>query len=164
MIGFDVDKQRDGLRALSRALAAESDGKALKRDLGKRLRAIMQPLREQVVRRLLSTGGASHPGERMRDAVARQTRAGVRFSGRNTGVNLVQRTRGMPRGFNMAGRAMNREEGWNPTSLGGTTVHQHATPVEWFDKPTQGSTDGAREAVQAAMEDMAQRIAARAKR
>lgn len=164
VIEFEVDRQRNGLTALSRALAAEADGKALKRDLAKNLRTIMQPLRAQVIRRLMSTGGSSHAGQSMRDAIARQTRAGVRFSGRNTGVNLVQRARGMPRGFNMAGRAMNRTEGWNPTTLGGTTVHQHARPAEWFDEPTHASVDEARRATQDAMEDMARRLAERARR
>lgn len=160
MLGFEVDKQRNGLTALSRALAAESDGKALKRDLAKRLRAVMQPVREQVVRRLMSTGGASHEGQSLRQAVAKQTRAGVRFSGRNTGVNLVQRTRGMPRGFNMAGRAMNRAEGWQAHA----TARQHARPAEWFDQPAKASTDEARRATMEAMEDMARRLAERARR
>lgn len=33
----------------------------------------------------------------------------------------------------MAGGALNRKEGWNPTSLGGISVHQQVTPTEWFD-------------------------------
>jgi hypothetical protein len=160
VIEFEVEQTRNGLTALSRAVAAESDGKALKRDLGKRLRAVMEPVRQQVIRRLQSTGGSAHEGPRLRDAVARQTRAGVRFSGRNTGVNLVQRTRGMPRGFNMAGRAMNRAEGWQAHA----TARQHARPAEWFDEPAKASVDEARRAALAAMEDMARRLAERAKR
>jgi len=164
VIEFDVDKARNGLTALSRALAQESDGKALKRDLGKKLRALMDPLRAQVVRRLMQTGGSGHPGAGLREAIARQTRAGVRFSGRNTGVNLVQRARGMPRDFQYAGRAFNRVEGWNPKSLGGATMHQQAQPVEWFDEPTSKSTEEARQAAMEAMEDMARRLAERAGR
>jgi hypothetical protein len=163
MFEFKVEEERHFLQALGRALAAESDGKALKRDLAKQLRQVIQPLRAQVLRRLMSIGGSTHSGSGLRESVGRQTRAGVRFSGKNTGVNLVQRSRGMPRNFPMAGRALNREEGWTPTSLGGTKVHQQATPVEWFDEPAQQSTDEARRAVKQALEDMAQRIANRAR-
>lgn len=163
MLEIKIEEERNNLQGLARALAAETDGKALKRDLAKQLRQVIQPLRAQVLRRLMSIGGSAHSGTGLREAVGRQTRAGVRFSGRNTGVNLVQKARGMPRGFNMAGRALNREEGWNPTSLGGTQVHQQATPVEWFDEPTQQSTREARRAVAQALEDMAERIANRAR-
>lgn len=164
MIELSIDQQRQGLTALSKAIAEESDGKALKRDFAKRLREVIQPIRAQVIRRLMQTGGSSHPGPGMREAIARQVRAGVRFSGRDTGVNLVQRARGMPRGFNMAGRAFNRAEGWTPTALGGVQVHQLATPTEWFDQPTKDSVDEARRAAAEVMEDMARRLAERARR
>lgn len=161
MIKLSIEEQRSGLQAIGRALARESDGKALKRDLAKNLRKVMEPIKAQVVGRLLSVSSSGHPGESMRQAIAKQTRAGVRFSGRNTGVNLIQRGKGMPRGFRYAGRAFNRPDGWTPTALGGVQVHQQATPTEWFDQPTKQSTEKARQAVTDAMEDMARRLAAR---
>lgn len=165
MIELSVDQQRNGLKLLAKAMAEESDGKALKQDLAKRLRTIMNPLRLQVIARLMSTGGGKpHPGESLRQAVAKQTRAGVRFSGRNVGVNIVQRARGMPRNFPYAGNAMNSVDGWNPTTLGGIQVHQQVRPVEWFDQPARGSEDEARRKVQAAMEDMATRLANRTRK
>lgn len=162
MIELSSDQQ--ALKDLGRAVAAEADGKTLKRELAKRLRGIMDPLKSEVVRRLMATGGGGHPGQSMRQAVAKQVRAGVRFSGRNTGVNLVQRARGMPREFPYAGRAMNRDEGWKPRTLGGATAQQYATPAGWFDEPTKDTRADAQRQVKAAMDDMARRLAARAQR
>lgn len=156
MIELSIDAQRSGLQQIARALKAEEDGKRLKRELAKNLRTVMEPIRQQMLARLMRVGS----GE-MSQAIARSVRPGVRFSGRNTGVSLVQRARGMPRNFPYAGRAFNRVEGWHPKNLGGVTIHQVATPVQWFDEPTKGAQVEARLAVIEAVEDMSRRLAAR---
>jgi hypothetical protein len=163
VIELSVDQQRDAMKAVARAMAAESDGKALKRDLAKRLRSIMDPLKVQVTQRLMQIPTTGHEGESLRQAVKRQVRAATRFSGRNTGVSLTQRARSMPRSFQYAGRALNRPEGWQPISLGGATLHQEARPVEWFDEPTSRSAEKAKREVTEALADMARRIADRSK-
>lgn len=165
MIELSADAQRTALRALGRAVEAEADGKKLKRELAKELRGVIEPLRQQVIARLMRIRSAGHPGPSLRRAVARQTRAAVRFRGDNTGVSLVQRARGMPRDFRYAGRALNRPEGWRPQALGGVRVQQLATPAEWFDQPVGDTATAvdARRAIDRTLEDMARRIARRAK-
>jgi hypothetical protein len=86
--------------------------------------------RRAAVRALPSKG---HSGQNMRQAIARSIRAATRWSGKSGGVSVIQRGRGMPRDFRYAGRAFNREEGWNPTNLAGEVETQKVRPAEWFD-------------------------------
>lgn len=147
------------MRRLGLAMKVHSDGKTLKKDISKRLRKIVGPLAKEQklrVRRLPSKG---HPGASMRQAVARQIRAATRWSGKDVGVSVIQRARGMPRDFNMAGRAFNREEGWHPTTLGGEAIHQQAIPTGWFDDVTVGVRPEATREIRAAMDDLAGKIA-----
>lgn len=159
MISYDSDLP-EALQAIARAVGSEADGRKLKRELAKRIRGVMEPARQKVIARLLALPSQGRSGISMRQAIARQTRASVRFKGRDTGVSLVQRARGMPRDFQYAGRAFNRPEGWNVTTLGGAQVVQQMRPVEWFDQPIQDFVPTeARMEVWLALEDTARRIA-----
>lgn len=133
MIRIDDSDLRRAMFHLARAMRAEGVSKKIKRDTSKRLRELMRPMVEKRRAAVLSLPSSGHSGEQMRAAIAKQIRAATRWSGKNGGVSIIQRGRGMPRGFNMAGRAFNRAEGWNPQNLGGESVHQQVTPVEWFD-------------------------------
>lgn len=164
MIELSTDQQRDGLRALGRAFAAESDGKQLKKELAAELRKVVEPIKDRQVRQILAVRSSGHRGAGIRQAIARQTRAGVRFGGRDVGVNIIQRTRGMPRNFRFAGRAMNRAQGWSPQSLGGVVRQQFARPTGWFDDAGDGMSADAVRAASQVMERMAARLAARAGR
>jgi hypothetical protein len=75
----------------------------------------------------------------MRAAVAKKVVAATRWSGKSGGVSVIQRARGLPRNFQMAGRAFNRASGWDPQNLAGETMHQEMTPVEWFDAEADNS-------------------------
>src|SRR4051812_26258771 len=105
------------MRTMRRALKQAEDGKVLQRELAKRLRKFMQPLVAAQRTRVLRLPSKGHPGESMRQAVARQTRAATRWSGKNAGIQIIQRARSMPRDFNMAGRMFNRDGGWEPQNL-----------------------------------------------
>jgi len=156
---------REALQALDRALAAEEGGKRLKRDLAKRLRGVMEPIRQRTITRVLALPSSGHSGESMRQAIARQTRAAVRFRGDNTGVSLIQRARGMPRNFQYAGRAFNRTEGWHPKTLSGQVVTQQIRPAKWFDEPVADvGVSEIKAQIVDALEDMAARIAGTVKK
>lgn len=159
MIDLDSDI-KEKMADLKRAMAEASTGKELKRQLSKRLRDIMNPIvQEQRMRVLrLPSKGPAH-GQSMRQAIARQTKAATRWSGRNMGVSVIQRARSMPRGFDYAGRAFNRAEGWNPTTLGGETEHQQMRPAQWFDDVTKGERPNVAQKVHAALEETAAKIA-----
>jgi len=158
MIEMDSDI-KEKMAFLKKAMAEASNGKAIKRELAKELRTIMNPLVAQQrarVMRLPSKGGHS---QSMRQAIARQTKAATRWSGRNMGVQVIQRARSMPRNFQYAGRVFNREEGWNPTTLGGETHHQQIRPAQWFDGATHGQKEPIGRKVHHALEEAAAKIA-----
>lgn len=161
---IDLDSDiKEKMLAIKRAMAAGAGGKTLKRDLSKKLRGLMNPLVAEQRRRVLALPSKGGSRASLRQAVARQTRGATRWSGQNMGVSVIQRARAMPRGFNMAGRMLNREEGWNPTTLGGETRHQVARPSGWFDSPTHGKREEAARQVHAALEETAAKIASSAR-
>jgi hypothetical protein len=158
MIELDGSDMRRAMQGLRRGMAASSD-KTIKRDVSKRLRQIMDPAVRQLRTRVMQLPSKGHKGQSMRAAIAKQTKAATRWSGQNTGVSIIQRARGMPRDFRMAGRAFNRSEGWQPQALGGITMHQQVRPAGWFDGGIDG---GLRRRAQGqmieALEDAAGRI------
>ncbi len=160
-IRIDSDVQAQ-MRRLGLALRVHSDGKTLKKDIAKRLRKIAGPLAKEQKARVLRLPSKGHAGSSMRQAIARQTRAATRWGGRDVGISVIQRARGMPRDFNMAGRAFNREDGWHPTTLGGESVHQQMTPTGWLDDVPVGVRPDAAREVRAALDDLAAKIAASA--
>lgn len=161
MAGIRIDSDIQAqMRRLGIVLRTHSEGKTLKKDISKRLRKIAGPLAKEQKTRVLRLPSKGHAGTSMRQAIARQTRAATRWGGKDVGVSVIQRARGMPRDFNMAGRAFNREEGWHPTTLGGESVHQQMTPTGWFDDVTMGVRPEAAREVRDALDDLAAKIAA----
>lgn len=146
------------MRTMGRAFKQAEDGKVLKRELSKRIRKLGAPLAaEQRARvRSLPSSRGGRPG--LRQAVARQTRVATRWSGRNAGVSIIQRARSMPRGFNMAGRMLNRGE-WHPSAFGAAPVTQHVRPTGWFDQPVLEARPLIGRQVREAIEDTAAKIA-----
>lgn len=162
MIEMDTDLKEKMIH-LRKAMAEATDGKVIKRELAKELRGLLNPLvakQRAAVMRLPSRGG-SH-GQSMRAAIARQTKAATRWSGDNIGVQVIQRARSMPRGFQFAGRAFNRAEGWNPQTLGGETIHQQIRPAQWFDGQTTGVRAETTRQVHEALNRAATKMAAKA--
>lgn len=158
MIDLDSDI-KEKMAHLKKAMAEAADGKVLKKELAKELRGIMNPLVAEQRRKVLSLPSKGGHSQSMRQAVARQTKAATRWSGRNMGVQIIQRARSMPRNFNMAGRMFNRADGWNPTTLGGETVHQQMRPAGWFDDVTAGQRPEVGRKVHQALERTAAKIA-----
>jgi hypothetical protein len=157
--------EQEGLQSLARALKAEADGKALRRDLSKQLRAALDPIKEEARSNLMGIASAGlNQGVPLRTAVAQNLKAEARLSGRSTGARLRVRRKGMPRAFHNAPKALNTPKGWRHRVFGGDVwVQQLAIPAEWFDRATRAGHDQARDATLQAMEDMAARIADRAK-
>lgn len=162
MISMDSDI-RQKMAKLKAAMAEAEDGKVFKREVSKRLRDLGRPMEQRMKRRVLALPSKGHPGQSMRSAIARQTRSATRWSGRDVGVSVIQRARGMPRDFRMAGRMFNRQEGWNPTSLGGVQEHQQIRPARWFDGETVGVRPEAQREMIRALDAAADTIARRAR-
>lgn len=152
--------------AVGEAMKAEEDGKALRRDLLRELRAIGTPIVPDVqsaVRQLPDISPAvAEP--RLREAIASQTKLSVRMSGRYTGLRVWISTKGDPRGFRFAARAMNRGRGWRHPVFGTSAwVVQRSGREAWFESTVMRRKQEARDGVVAAVDAMARRIAARAK-
>lgn len=162
MIELDSDI-KEKMVFLKKAMAEGATGKTLKRELSKQLRDLMNPMVAEQRRKVLALPSKGGHTQSMRQAVARQTKAATRWSGKSMGVQIIQRARSMPRNFNMAGRMFNREDGWNPTSLGGETFHQQIRPAGWFDDVTAGQRPEVGRKVHKALEDAAAKIAASAR-
>lgn len=162
MIEMDSDI-KEKMARLKHAMAEAANGKDLKRELSKELRGLMNPLVTEQRGRVLRLPSKGGHGQSMRQAIARQTKAATRWSGRSGGVSVIQRARSMPRGFNMAGRMFNRENGWTPSTLGGESVHQQMRPAQWFDGATTGVRPEAAQKVHEALERTAAKIAASAR-
>jgi hypothetical protein len=135
MIRMDDRDLRRAMNHLAKAFKADKANKVIKRETSKRLRKALAPMvadRKARVLALPSRGGP-RPGGSMRQAVARKTVGATRWTGKNTGVSIIQRARGMPRDFQYAGRMFNRAEGWHPQNLAGEVETQIMTPSRWFD-------------------------------
>lgn len=164
MIQLDGSDIAQAMRALNRSMNA-GNSKAIKRIASKRLRLAAAPLAAEMKTRVLGlpSQGRSRGGS-MRQAIARQTRVNTRWSGKNAGVSVVQRSRGMPRDFRMAGRMFNREEGWSPSNLAGETTHQEMTPANWFDGAAMGKRKDIQRHVVGALAEVADTMAQAAHR
>lgn len=162
-VEYTVDQQ--AIHAISAAMKAEADGKALRRDLLREMREVGKPLvpvLQAAVRSLpdVSPAAAAPP---LRDAVARQITVGARMSGRYTGLKVTVGTKRDPRGFRFAGRRMNSRRGWKHPVFGTDTwVEQQGR--QWFEPPIVERQWEMQAAVMAAVEAMARRIADRAHR
>jgi hypothetical protein len=150
---------RKKMTMLASAFKQGTASKTMKRELSKRLRTVAKPLEMRMKARVLRLPSKGHPGPSMRQAIAQKTKAATRWSGDSMGVSVKQRGRGMPRNFAMAGRSFNREDGWNPTTLGGIQTHQEMRPAEWFDGETAGIRPEMQREVLRALDEAAATIA-----
>lgn len=163
-IEYTVDQR--AIHVVRDAMAAEADGKALRRDLLREIRAAGRPLVPELqaaVRALPDVSpAAAEPS--LRSAVAQQVAVGARLTGRATGLRVTVGTKKDPRGFRFAGRKLNRRAGWRHPVFGDQDRWVTQAGRQWFEPTILARRDDVRRAVLAAVEQMAQRIAARAKR
>lgn len=163
-VDYTVDQR--AAHVIRDAMAAEADGKALRRDLLRELRDAARPLVPELQSAVRALPDAS-PAEAvpsLREAVASQITVGARLSGRSTGVKVTVGTKKDPRGFKFAARKLNRRSGWKHPVFGNRDVWVTQTGREWFEPTILAKREQVRGAVVTAIESMAQRIAARAKR
>lgn len=148
-----------------RALRAESDGKYLKRDLSREIRAAVRPATDSAkaaVKAIPSHGGP-RDGAALRQAVAQQVRPQIRYSGKSAGVSVRVGKRNMPRGFKNAPRRLNRGQWRHPVYLTGRWVTQTIRPG-WFDETMRRGKPQYRRGVERAVSQMANRLASRGSR
>ncbi|MET9411271.1 hypothetical protein ABZX90_36840 [Streptomyces sp. NPDC002935] len=161
---FDLQCTHEGLDSLVRALREEEDGKQLRKDLAKNMRDALRPGAEHAksaVMGMISTGGLP-TSPALRTAIARKIRPEVKLGGRWSGARVKAFKTKNIRGFPNAPKRTNRASGWRHPVFGNREVWaQQRGKIGWFDRSFQGREGLYKEAVEAAMNDMAQRIASR---
>lgn len=148
------------LEQLEAALQFEADGKALKRDLGARLAEAVEPALPIVRSELMAMGGDMGVSPPLRAAVSNALTIKVRYSGAAPGVRVAISRRGMPRGFQDAARRINQGE-WSHPVYGRGSVTQTGRKG-FFDNTLNDRREEMREAIEKALQDMAERISKRA--
>lgn len=154
----------EGLAALVRAIRAEEDGKQLRKELARDMRDALRPGAAQAKNQIMSMASAglsTAPG--LRSAVAKKIRPEVKLGGRWSGARVKAFKTKNVRHFPNAPKRLNRAGGWRHPVFGNRDVwvNQHGK-VDWFDRSFQGREGTYKAAVEAAMENMARRIASRA--
>lgn len=153
----------EGLHALVRALREEEDGRQLRRELARNLRAALRPAAAEAkssIMAMSSSGLTSAPA--LRSSIARKIRPEIKLGGRWSGARVKAfKTPGI-RNFKNAPKRTNRASGWRHPVFGNRDewVQQHGKLL-WFDRAFQGREGQYLHAVREAMDEMARRIASR---
>jgi len=154
-----------GLAALTRAIRAEEDGKQLRKELAANMRDALRPGADQAkssIMGMVSLHGGTTPA--LRTSIARKIRPEVKLGGRWSGARVKAFKTKNIRGFPNAPKRTNRASGWRHPVWGDREnwVHQRGK-LEWFDRAFRGREGLYKQAVEEAMENMARRIASRAR-
>ena len=156
---FRVEVDQGDLRKLVRALNREADGKELRRDLVEGLKTAVEPFAQLARSSILSMSSSGRyqvePG--LRESIASQIAVEAKTGGRNAGVSVIARKRGMPRGFRNAPKLTNRRT-WRHRVFGmDVWVNQRGKPG-WFDDTLKRADPAAERAAKQAMDNVAKRI------
>lgn len=154
-------KAPDELHALIRAIAAEADGKELKKDLRRSIRVALKPAADSAKASIRSMGTTSrHYGTPLRAAIAKKVSIQVQMTRKTSGASVRARTTPMVRDFRHAAKYTNRKK-WRRRSFGGEEWTDQIGKPGWFDDAMKERRDEYRRAVIDAMEAMAKRISER---
>lgn len=168
---IQLSVQQSQLAELAARLAKEADGRRLRLELARNLRAAVAPAVAEVksgamqIKRSESNGARPTRKNPVADsdislgaAIARGVTAQVRMKGRSAGVSVKAKKSGMPRGFVNAPKRINAQKFRHPVFRKTTWVEQVGAPG-FFDTPLHRDRLAYRAACVKAMEDMANRIA-----
>ena len=158
--GLSFTIQSDDLAHMAKILRKEADGKALRKELAANLRKASEPARDAARSSIMQmhSAGLPHEGEPLREAIARRIVTEARLSGRSTGAKVKAKRKGMPRGFEHAPKRLNRQSFRHKVFGKDVWVEQVGKP-RWFDDAMRDNAAQWRQAVVAAMNHTAERIA-----
>ena len=161
--GLGLELTPQNLRAISRALRAEEDGKELRKELTRNMREALKPGAAQAKSAIMSMASTTpHDGPALKTAIARKIRPEVRITGKFPGAKIKAFKTKNIRNFPNAPKRTNRASGWRHPVYGSREVWvQQSGKVKWFDHAFEGERDTYRRAVQVALADMVNRIASR---
>lgn len=160
-IELSVDQQ--ALADVARVLKSEADGKTLRRELIKTLKATAAGPIGKAKSEMLSTPSRGlGQGASLRSTVAGSIKPVSRLSGQATGVSIRQARTPQLRNFKMAGRRFNRGEFRRPV-FGTDRYVVQAGNLEWFDRPMQDAKPDFKNDVTRVVQELADTLAARAR-
>ena len=161
MLGVEVD--RDSLRKVTTGLKQASDGKELRKEMARELRAALKPAvsdaRSAVMTIPSSGAGRQSPG--LRQGIAKRIGTEIRLSGKSTGAKVKARRTPNLRGFDHAPKRTQSRRGWRHPTFGRDTWVTQRGRRRWFDDSTKKHSAKYRAAVKAVIDDFADRLAKR---
>lgn len=159
---YELTVDQQAVQKVVRAIRAEEDGKALRKELAGNIREALAPGVSSVQAKLRQTHSQHPSSPALGSYLASRTRAQVRLTGRSTGAAVrIPQTPAL-RGFKQAARRLNRTS-WRHKVFGREVwVTQNSQIPGFFDNTLQQGKSSYREAIIKALKEMAQRIATRA--
>lgn len=161
---LSMEIEPTNLRNISRALQAEEDGKAMRKELTKNMREALKPGAAEAKSGIMSMSSATpHPAPALRSSIAKKIRPEARISGKFPGAKVKAFKTPNIRGFANAAKRTNRSSGWRHPVFGKSEVWvQQNGKVKWFDRAFEGRESEYKRAVQDALGDMINRVQSRA--
>jgi len=159
---LDVTVSTTGLDSLVRAIRAEEDGKALRKELAKGLREALKPAAAAAKSgiRGMPAAGTGNSSPALRPAIAAKIRPEVKLGGRWTGARVKAFKTPALRRFPNAPKRTQKET-WRARSWGRDEWREQRGKPGWFDDPMHANKAAYMRAVHDAMESMAERLASR---
>lgn len=158
-VGLDLSQPEKKLLALARSLRSEEDGKEIRKDLVKKLRAAAGPARQAARDSIRGAASSGHKGKSLRSGIAAKIQVVAKPTGYAVGVRVVAKQTPNLRGFTNAPRRFNSASGWEHPVFGTRkSVHQVGRPG-WFDESIQHRKPEFRRAVEDVMKETARRVA-----
>ncbi|HEY9351868.1 MAG TPA: hypothetical protein VIP28_01400 [Nocardioides sp.] len=161
---LEIRLTTDSINQLVAAIRAEEDGKELRKELAKNLREALKPAAADAksgIMAMSSAGPGTAPA--LRSAIAKKIRPEAKLGGRWTGARVKARKIPGIRRFANAAKRTQRAAGWRTQSYGNGVWRTQHGKVKWFDHAMDGGQDRYRQALLDALNDMARRIAERAR-
>lgn len=159
-IEFTVDQRE--IQRVAKALKEQADGKDLRKFLIRDMRAAAGPTVVDLQAAISSSPARVSASPGLRPAIARGIRPAVRLNGASTGVSIRAGTTPGVRGFRQAARLFNRPSFRHPVFGGPGWADQVGRP-NWFDDTTAAHRDEIHRSAMAAVQSMADLLAARAR-
>lgn len=159
---LDLSVTTDDLQSLVRALRAEEDGKALRKQLARELKQALEPFAARARSAALAIpaqGPQVSPA--IRPAIAKRIQPEIKLGGRWTGARLRARKTPNIRNFANAPKRTQALEGFHAPIFGTGRWRVQRGKPDWFDESLQGLQPAAAQAAQRVIEGMARRIAQR---
>ena len=166
----EAEFDQTSVRLLVHALKAEANGKDLRRDVLRGMRAAAQPAAVAVKAAIMSMPSKGvHTGDggsrSLRASIAAGIKVHVKLSGKakHIGVTIAAHSRGMPRKFRRAPKYLNRKRPWRHPVFGNRDVwvSQVSRRPGWFDDTLKAYRPVVLRAVDEALDNVARRISAK---